>query len=105
VFIACILCIPYAFLVCSYKGELTMEGNKKNLEENLANLLEQGELEERDSKKEALKKLVPPYESRIQVDKDPIREETKIIQKYITETNEKYLRYTREPGDEDPYKR
>lgn len=73
-----------------------MDNKKKRLETGLIYLLREGKQIKAEPQEEALKNLIPPYESRVQAEKDPIKEETKIVQKYIKETNKKYLDYLKD---------
>lgn len=73
--------------------------NKKKIEEDLNQLLTEGELNKENSDKRVVKDLSPKYEIRIHAEKDPIKEETEIIQKTVRETNEKYLRYVESQGN------
>jgi hypothetical protein len=66
---------------------------RKKLESDLNDLLTEGKLRSQAPDEEAVTQLIPKYELRIQAIKDPIKQETEIIQRYVKETNEKYLRY------------
>ena len=70
--------------------------NNKIIEENLITLLHEGKMDGEPPDEEAVKHLLPRYESRTQAVKDPIAEETKIVKQYIEETNKKYLDYVLE---------
>jgi hypothetical protein len=77
-------------------NSMTIQREDQNIEEQFAHLLNEGDLVANSPEEEAVNQLIPPYESRIKVEKDPIKEETKIIQRYAAETNDKYLKYIRD---------
>jgi hypothetical protein len=78
---------------------------KKNqstrVENDLNTMLTEGKLNYNKPVEEAINQLIPKYEVRIQATQDPIKEETKMIQKYVKETKERYLRYVEEEPNED----
>jgi hypothetical protein len=66
---------------------------RRRVESDLNDLLKEGKLDTQKPDEEAVNQLIPKYEMRIQAIKDPIKEETEMVQKYVKETNERYLRY------------
>jgi hypothetical protein len=66
---------------------------RRRVENDLNDLLTQGKLHSQKPDEEAVNELIPKYEIRIQTIKDPIKVETEMVQKYVKETNERYLRY------------
>ena len=67
--------------------------NKKNMEEQLSQLLTEGEIAQKDPDKEAPKRLSPRYEIRIQTEHDPIAEETKRYRGMAKEIDDRYDKY------------
>lgn len=67
---------------------------RKKVESDLNDLLTAGRLRSQEPDEEAINQLVPKYEMRTQTSKDPIKLETEIVQKYVKETKDRYLRYT-----------
>lgn len=74
---------------------------KKKIEEDLHSLLTEGDLEQQDIAKKVINTLIPIHEIRVQAEKDPIKEETEIVQKTVVETSERYLRYVDNEEKED----
>lgn len=74
---------------------------KKKIEEDLHSLLTEGDLEQQDIAKKVINTLIPRHEIRVQAEKDPIKEETEIVQKTVVETSERYLRYVDNEEKED----
>jgi len=66
---------------------------EQKINDQLIDLLNEGQLKGDRPEVEAVKRLIPKYESRIQAELDPIAEETKIISKYVEEKSPKYLKY------------
>lgn len=75
--------------------------DRKKIEDDLNHLLTEGELNKQQTEKKVIKNLTPRYEIRIQAEKDPIKEETKLVQKTVVETNERYLRYVENKNIKD----
>ncbi|ERI09937.1 hypothetical protein HMPREF0083_01969 [Aneurinibacillus aneurinilyticus ATCC 12856] len=66
---------------------------KKKLEEEVAYLLTEGEMERRDPKKEAVDRLPAKYEVRIQTTQDLVVEETKLYRQMAEEIDDRYDKY------------
>jgi hypothetical protein len=73
---------------------------RKKLENDLNDLLTEGRLRSQEPDEEAINQLIPKYEMRTQASKDPIKIETEIVQKYVKETSDRYLRYTEKRTNE-----
>jgi len=71
------------------------EENRKEMERLLEQTLEEGpDLESgADMKERARERISAPYEYRIQAERDPIAEETKIIRSMAKEPDGKYDKY------------
>jgi len=65
----------------------------KNLEQQLAEALNQEEIRERNNEKEAVKHLSPRYEMRQTTQLDPIVEETKKVRSMAKELDDRYDKY------------
>lgn len=60
--------------------------NSGQLEQNLADALTEGEMEEAAPDEAAVRRLSPRYEVRVQSERDPIVEETKIVRRIVKES-------------------
>ena len=69
------------------------QSGKEQLEQNLANVLTEGELHKTDPDAAALRRLSPKYEIRTQTSRDPIVEETKIVRSIAREIDDRYDEY------------
>jgi hypothetical protein len=76
------------------------KNDKRKIEEDLNQLLTEGELNKEEPDKRVIKDLSPRYEIRIQAEKDPIKEETEIVQRTVIETNKRYLKYVETEGNQ-----
>lgn len=66
---------------------------KEQLEQNLAEVLTEGEMAGKSPDVAALRRLSPRYEIRTQTAKDPIVEETKLVRTFLREGDERYDEY------------
>jgi hypothetical protein len=66
---------------------------KEQLEQEVAQILTEGEMKAEDPKEAAVDRLSPRYEVRIQTAKDPIVEETKIFRELAKEVDKRYDKY------------
>ncbi len=84
-----------------WKGDAGM--NRKELEEQLAQTLEEGELVKPDAGETARRKLPHKTEIRIQTPHDPIREETRQYRRMAQEIDGRYDKYgSNEPNGDGP---
>ena len=65
----------------------------EELEQQLSELLTEGEMESVDRKAQERAQISPKYEIRIQTELDPIREETKKFRSMAKEVDGRYDRY------------
>ncbi|MEF3302883.1 hypothetical protein [Paenibacillus sp. GYB003] len=76
---------------------------KDQLEQQLANALNEGNMEGKNPDVAALRRLSPRYEIRTQTARDPIVEETKIVRSIAREVDDRYDAYMSRAsrGDKD----
>ncbi|WP_152396501.1 hypothetical protein [Paenibacillus guangzhouensis] len=66
------------------------------LEQQLSDMLTEGEMETVDRKAQERAQISPKYEIRIQTELDPIREETKKFRSMAKEVDGRYDRYVKD---------
>lgn len=66
------------------------------LEQQLSDMLTEGEMEAVDRKAQERAQISPKYEIRIQTELDPIREETKKFRSMAKEVDGRYDRYVKD---------
>ena len=69
------------------------------MEEELAERLEAGPLDDADRERKAMAKLSPKYEIRIQTVHDPIVEETKRFRQLAEEIDDRYDKYMKRAAE------
>lgn len=69
------------------------EKDPKSLEDAFAKALEKGDLHKESPSAAAVRRLIPPYEARMQTEQDPIVEETKAVRRLAEEVDDRYDRY------------
>ncbi|MDF2661395.1 MAG: hypothetical protein K0Q94_4186 [Paenibacillus sp.] len=67
--------------------------NSEQLEQNLADALTEGEMEETTPDEAAVRRLSPRYEVRVQMERDPIVEETLLFRRMAKEVDNRYDKY------------
>ncbi|WP_314587331.1 hypothetical protein [Paenibacillus terrigena] len=67
----------------------------QELEQQLSDMLTEGEMEAVDRKAQERAQISPKYEIRIQTELDPIREETKKFRSMAKEVDGRYDRYVK----------
>lgn len=77
-----------------------MSEKKHMIEKKLSELLELDEPSEEEVSKEALQKLPPRYEIRIQTQHDPVAEETKRYREIAREVDDRYDKYNQDEDKE-----
>lgn len=70
-----------------------MEDKKEQLEKEMSDALEQGNMEAIDPETAAVRQIIPPYVMRVKAELDPIVEETKTIRSMVKELDNRYDRY------------
>ncbi|WP_018754907.1 hypothetical protein [Paenibacillus terrigena] len=68
----------------------------QELEQQLSDMLTEGEMEAVDRKAQEREQISPKYEIRIQTELDPIREETKKFRSMAKEVDGRYDRYVKD---------
>jgi len=68
----------------------------QTLEQQLSDMLTEGEMETVDRKAQERAQISPKYEIRIQTEMDPIREETKKFRSMAKEVDGRYDRYVKD---------
>lgn len=68
----------------------------QDMEQQLSELLTEGEMETGDPKAKGRQQMSPKYEVRIQTTYDPVAEETKIYRRMAKEVDRRYDRYVKE---------
>jgi hypothetical protein len=68
----------------------------QDLEQQLSDLLTEGEMESVDRKARERQQISPKYEIRVQTTHDPVAEETKIYRRMAKEVDRRYDRYVEE---------
>ncbi|ALS22000.1 MULTISPECIES: hypothetical protein [Paenibacillus] len=69
--------------------------NSRKLEEELAQKLTEGQMEQEDTKEAARKRLPIKTEIRIQAQIDPVLEETRRFRQMASEVDDRYAKYDR----------
>lgn len=69
--------------------------NSRKLEEELAQKLTEGQMEQEDTKEAARKRLPIKTEIRIQAQIDPVLEETRRFRQMALEVDDRYAKYDR----------
>lgn len=82
------------------EAAIIKKDEKKKIEEDLHSLLTEGDLEQQNIGEKVINNLIPRHEIRVRAEKDPIKEETELVQKTVVETNERYLKYVDNEGNE-----
>lgn len=67
--------------------------DKEELEIQLSQTLEEGEMKQEEPSRMAQNNLIPKYEIRIPAHNDPIIEETRIIRNMVKEVDDRYDDY------------
>ncbi|MCQ4087303.1 hypothetical protein [Saccharibacillus sp. JS10] len=77
----------------------------QRLEEELSELLTEGELKKEDQKRKEREQISPKYEIRIQTTLDPIVEETKLYRLMAEEIDDRYDEYLQKTRSDIPEKK
>jgi hypothetical protein len=75
------------------------KSKKERFEQEMSQTLEEGEFRKADPAQRAQDELIPRYEIRIPVSKDPIVEETRIIRSIVREIDSRYDEYISPDSD------
>ncbi|RAV19797.1 hypothetical protein [Paenibacillus contaminans] len=67
-----------------------MDDKRNMLEQQLIEMLSEGEMKTDDPKESAVKRIHPKYVMRIQTEKDPVREETELYRQMAKEVDDRY---------------
>lgn len=77
-----------------------MDKNRDELEKKMSETLEEGDMRKYNPIVKAQEQLIPKYEIRIPIEKDPIIEETRIIREIAQEVDDRYDKYvSRDPKE------
>lgn len=69
------------------------ERNEREIERKLNELLTEGEIAQERAASRGRNRIFPPYEIRVQTERDPIVEETQLYRRMAEEVDDRYDRY------------